>query len=99
MFLLLLFGEVQRQAQRLWEDVRLAGVLRQQGEVDQLLLPVNADDGNRKSLRLKIAAARQPGRFLLPQPKRAAEKGAGGETRRRPRLPQPGSEDAKAFCT
>lgn len=83
-FLLLLSGEVQRQAQRLWEDVRLAGVLRQQGEVDQLLLPVNTEDRNRKSLRLKITAARQRGRYILPQPKRAAQKGAGGETRRHP---------------
>lgn len=65
-FLLLLSGEVQRQAQRLREDVRLAGVLRQQREVDQLLLPVNAEDRNRKGLRLKIPAARQPGPIHFP---------------------------------
>lgn len=80
MFLLLLFGEVQRQAQRLWQDVRLAGVLRQQGEVDQLLLPVNTESGNRKELEAKnnrsVTSAGGRRQFISPQLERDAEKEA-----------------------
>lgn len=83
-FLLLLYGEVQRQAQRLREDVRLAGVLRQQREVDQLLLPVNTESGNRKSLRLKITTARQAGPIHFAAAGTCCGKGGSRKTRRHP---------------
>lgn len=58
-FLLFLSNQSKWQTKGFWEDVRLPSVLREQGEVDKLLLCVNTEDENRECCRPTVTQSQR----------------------------------------